>query len=200
MAKRDLVITQGSTFSMQVRWEQNELTFKNVTGVTKAAPPVVTATGHGMPDNWRCAFTNIGGMDELNAEDPESVVDSDFYFIDYIDANSFRLKNVDASGYGTYTSGGVLRYYAPVNLSGYTARMHVRQSLTATTTLLELTTENSRISLDSDSYVISLLLTATDTAELDFTSGVYSLEMVSGSGAVTTLLEGKVKLNKEVTR
>lgn len=200
MAKRDITLIQGNTFRMQARWEQNELTFKNVSAVTKAAPPVVTATGHGLPDNWRCAFTNVGGMDELNAEDPESVVDSDFYFIDYVDANSFKLKNVDASGYGTYTSGGVLRYYAPVNLAGYTARMHIRQALTSTTTLLELTTENSRIEIDETNYVIELTVTAEDTEDLTFTNAVYSLEMVSGSGAVTTLLEGKVKLNKEVTR
>ncbi len=200
MAKRDIVIIQGNTFSMQVRWEQAELTFKAVTGITKAAPPVITCTGHGMPDNWRGAFTNLGGMTQLNAEDAEAVVAADFFDIDYIDANSFKLKNVDATGYGTYTSGGILRYYPPVNLAGYTARMHIRQALTTTTTLLELTTENSRIDIDESNYLITLTITAADTEDLTFTSGVYSLEMVSGSGAVTTLLDGKVKLTKEVTR
>ena len=91
MAKRDIVIIQGNTFSMQVRWEQAELTFKAVTGITKAAPPVITCTGHGMPDNWRGAFTNLGGMTQLNAEDAEAVVAADFFDIDYIDANSFKI-------------------------------------------------------------------------------------------------------------
>ena len=198
--KKNLVITQGSTFAMDIRWEQNELTFVPVTSVTKTAPPVVTAANHGIPDNWSVAFTNVRGMEEINAEDPESVKRSDFFDIDYIDANSFRLKGVDATGYGTYTSGGILRYYPPVNLAGYTARMQVRQTLTAATTLLELTTANSGIVLDTVNYVISLRLSAASTALLSFTSGVYSLEMVNGAGAVTQLLEGTVKLNKEVTR
>jgi hypothetical protein len=198
--KQNLVITQGNTFSMQVRWELPELTFKTVSAVTNAAPPVVTCSNHGVPDNWRGAFTNVGGMDEINADDPESVVAADFYEIDYVDANSFKLKGVDATGYGTYTSGGVLRFYAPVNLAGYTARMHIRQALTSTTTLLELTTENGRIAIDETNYVITLTITAADTEDLTFASAVYSLELVSGSGAVTTLLEGTVKLNKEITR
>jgi hypothetical protein len=198
--KKNIVITQGSTFMMDIRWEQSELTFKPVTGVTNAAPPVVTSANHGIPDNWNVAFTNVGGMDELNAEDPESVTRADFYEVDYIDANSFRLKNVDATGYGTYTSGGVIRYYAPVLLSGYTARLQVRQTLTAATTLLELTTANGGIDVDEAGNVITLLIPATNTATLNFTSGVYSLEMINGNGAVTQLLYGTVKLNKEITR
>jgi len=200
MAKRDISIIQGNTFSMQVRWEQPSLTFKAVTGATKAAPPVITAANHGVPDNWRVAFTNVGGMDALNAADAESVVSGDYYDIDVVDTNSFKLKAVDATGYSTYTSGGVLRYYAPVNLAGYTARMDIRQSLAATTPLLVLTIANSRIAIDESNYVITLSITAADTTLLNFTSAVYSLEMVSGAAAVTTLLEGKVKLVREVTR
>jgi hypothetical protein len=200
MAKKNLVITQGSTFSMAVRWEQPDFTFKAVSSVTNAAPPVVTALNHGIPDNWRVAFTNVGGMDELNAEDAELIASVDFFDVDYVDANSFKLKNVDATGYGVYTSGGIVRYHAPVLLAGYTARLQCRQTLTAASTLFELTTENGGILLDQTNYVITLLLSAAATALFNFTSGVYSLEMINGNGAVTQLLEGTVKLNKEVTR
>ena len=89
----------------------------------------------------------------------------------------------------------------PVDISGYTARMQIRATLVSTTVLLELTTENSRIVLtDPTNGVLQLQVTAADTAALDFDRAVYDLELISGAGAVTPILEGIVYLSKEVTR
>lgn len=88
----------------------------------------------------------------------------------------------------------------PIDVTGYTARMHMRKKVTDPDTVLELTTENSRIALGGVAGTIALSLTATDTAALTG-SGVYDLEMVSGDGVtVTRLLEGKYALSVEVTR
>jgi hypothetical protein len=98
----------------------------------------------------------------------------------------------------TVSDSGVTR-----NLTGYTARMMVREDVDATSPLLTLTTENGRIIIAPDQVgdkgEMSLLITAADTAALTFDSGVYDLELVNGS-VVERLLEGKVKLKKEVTR
>jgi hypothetical protein len=198
--KKNLVFQQGSSYTLEVRWEQKEYTFKPITAITKAAPPVITATSHGVPDNWRVAMTNIRGMTELNAANDPTVVAADFYEVNVLTGNTLELKNVDATGFGTYVSGGILRYYPPVDLTGYTARMDIRQTLTATTTLLSLTTGNGRIAIDTANYVITLDLTAAETEALTFSSAVYSLEMVGPSSDVTQLLYGSVKLDKEVTR
>ncbi len=197
--KKNLAIQQGATFEAIIRWESLSVTFKAITGFTNAAPPVVTATSHGMPDGWRAAFTNVGGAEEIDAaEDPPA--SSDFHNITKIDANSFSIDGVDATGFGTYTSGGVVRYYTPIDLAGYTARMQIRQTLSAATTIIELTTENGRITLDNTAKTITLTISATDTEALSFTSGVYSLELVSSGGEVTQLLTGTVTLTKEITR
>jgi hypothetical protein len=89
---------------------------------------------------------------------------------------------------------------AAINLTGYTARMHVRTDIDAATPFLQLTTENSRIALGGVAGTITLTISATDTAAITNTSGVYDLELVSGAGVVTRLLEGNIIITKEVTR
>ena len=87
---------------------------------------------------------------------------------------------------------------APVDLSGYTARMQLRPSISSDTVLLDLTTENGGITLGGVLGTITLHFTAAQTAALS-KGGVYDLEMIVG-GNVTRLLQGAVSLSKEVTR
>lgn len=86
-----------------------------------------------------------------------------------------------------------------VNTTGYTARMQLRTSYSAANASLELTTANGRISL-TNAGVITLALTATETAALAAGRYVYDLELVSSGGQVTRLLEGVVTVSPEVTR
>jgi tRNA threonylcarbamoyladenosine modification (KEOPS) complex Pcc1 subunit len=87
----------------------------------------------------------------------------------------------------------------PVDLTGYTARMHVRTAVGTATTTIELTTANSRITLGGAAGTITLQLTATDTAALAAKRYVYDLELVSGA-TVTRLLQGAFTVSPEVTR
>lgn len=87
-----------------------------------------------------------------------------------------------------------------VNLSGYTARMQLRSSVSASTAALSLTTENGRIALTANTGTITLSVSATDTAALAAGRYVYDLELVSGGGLVTRLMEGVVTVSAEVTR
>lgn len=88
---------------------------------------------------------------------------------------------------------------AAINLTGYSARLQIREKVTSSTTLVSLTSA-SGITLGGAAGTIAPLLTATETAALNFATGVYDLELVSGSGVVYRLLQGRVKLSKEVTR
>jgi hypothetical protein len=86
-----------------------------------------------------------------------------------------------------------------VNTTNFTARMQLRTSYSAASASLELTTANGRISL-TNAGVITLSLTATETAALAAGRYVYDLELVSSGGQVTRLLEGVVTVSPEVTR
>ena len=84
------------------------------------------------------------------------------------------------------------------DLSTYTARMQVRRTQSSSSTLIELTTENGRISLNSSGQV-ALSISATDTASLS-DRGIYDLELISSGGDVERLVEGNFTLALEVTR
>lgn len=85
------------------------------------------------------------------------------------------------------------------DLSGYTARMHIRRELPDTDIMLALTTENGRITLGGEAGTIDLYVTdeATGTLTRD---GVYDLEIVSDVGEVFRVLQGLVRVRLEVTR
>ena len=86
------------------------------------------------------------------------------------------------------------------NLAGYTARMQIRPEVDSTTILISLTTENSRITITPLTGLLDLFISATDTAALSFDVAAYDVEIVSTGGEVTRLVQGKVKLSREVTR
>lgn len=88
-----------------------------------------------------------------------------------------------------------------IDLTGFTARMHMRDTLEATTPFLTLTTENGGIALGGAAGTVDLLASAVATSAIIVTSGVYDLELVAGDGVtVTRLLEGLVTISPEVTR
>lgn len=89
---------------------------------------------------------------------------------------------------------------AAIDLSGYTARMQIRDKRTSANFIHELTTENSGITLGGVAGTITLLITDTDTAAFAFKNAVYDLELISGGGIVTRLLNGSVTLSTEATK
>lgn len=195
--KVDLSVKQGETFSYVFRWETRPIVYKNISAITATAPVRLTVTGHGLVSGWRAAVVSVGGMTELNAQySPPD--DSDYHQVTVIDANTIEFNDVNALSYSAYTSGGAIQYNTPVSLAGFTARMTVRDRVGGDE-LLSLTTENDRIVISPSTNSISLRLTAVDSEELTFSRGVYDLELVSSTDEVTRLVNGVIRIVKEVT-
>lgn len=195
--KRNLTIVQGNTFVQVVRWESPTRTVKAITGITRATPAVVTAVAHGVPDGWRVAVVAAGGMTQINAREypPRG---SEFTPATVQGVDTLALDAISSAGFDAYTSGGSLAYYAPQSLSGYTARLTIRNRVGGTE-LAALTTENAGIALDNANKAITITIPAADTAAYTWVTGVYDLELVSGAGVVTTLMRGNVAVTQEVT-
>lgn len=190
--KLNLKIYQGSTFREVLRWESDTKVYKPISGITKSAPIEINCVGHGIPIGWRAKITNVLGMKEINSADT-------YHQITDATVDAFKINKVNAVGYSDYTSGGIVEYNQPVDLTGVTARMHLREKLESTTTILELTTENGGVIVDNTEKTITLFISPTATAALTFTSAVYSLELIK-AGDVTPFITGSVSLVKEVTR
>lgn len=86
----------------------------------------------------------------------------------------------------------------PIPLGGYTARMQLRTAADSDDVVLELTTENGRITLTSPGG-IAFNVDAEDMAAITAGSYRYDLEMVTGAN-VRKILKGKMKIVAEVTR
>lgn len=190
--KLNLKIYQGATFRETLRWESSTKVYKPISAITKSAPVVISAVGHGMPVGWRTKITNVVGMTELNSNDT-------YHFVTEKSTDSITINAINALGYKEYVSGGVLEYNEPVPLAGYTGRMQIRGKLTDIEVLLELTTENGGIVIDDTSKTITIVITAAQSTLLDFSTAVYSLELVNGT-EVIPFLSGGITLVKEVTR
>ena len=87
-----------------------------------------------------------------------------------------------------------------VNLTGYTARLAARVDVEDTEVILSLTTSNGGITLGGAAGTISLDQTATQTTALFAGTYIYDLELVSGGGTVTRLVQGELNISAEVTR
>jgi len=83
----------------------------------------------------------------------------------------------------------------PVDLSTYTAIFRARHTTDNDTVLINLTTENGGITLDSVGK-IQLSMTGAQTAALSFCGdAVYNLEIITAGGVPDRILQGAITLD-----
>lgn len=88
----------------------------------------------------------------------------------------------------------------PVNLTGYTAAMQIRQQYSSDVADLTLTTANGGISITGATGKVVVNMTAAQTRDLEEGYYVYDLELTSTGGIVTRLIQGQFTVAPEVTR
>jgi hypothetical protein len=84
-----------------------------------------------------------------------------------------------------------------VDLTGYSGRMQVRGTMADATPALDIS--GVQFTFDNIGHC-TVKVSDTLTTALTISVGVYDLEIVAPSGDVTRLLQGKVKINPNVTR
>jgi hypothetical protein len=98
----------------------------------------------------------------------------------------------------------------PIDLTGYHARMQIRPTVDSEIVFLTLSSslqpDNTGLNMSGSSGTVSpvsgsigINISAATSSLLNFTEAVYDLEIMK-ENTVSRLLEGKVKLSKEVTR
>ena len=91
---------------------------------------------------------------------------------------------------------------SPVDLTGYSGEMDIREKVEDSATLLEMKTSDSTMVLGGTAGTIQLIRNATATAALNFDRAVYDLELYPATVVADAigLLRGQVFFKKEVTR
>lgn len=196
--KVNFTLIQGETWERVVRWEQGTYVYRAITGITKAAPVVLTIPGHDLLDGWRFAVSNVVGMTQINAKN-EPPNDDEYHVAKFIDASNVEINALNGLAFSAYTSGGTIRYRPPEDLTNYTARMYLRKNAKATSPLFQMTTETGQITLNNTLKTITLKLTDEETEAFEFTRARYDLEMVRG-GEVTIPMYGEFTVTKNITK
>lgn len=194
--KSEILIIRGSTFHMDVFWEDRDLIVrKPIVGISIAlGAPVLEVTGHGMPSQWRGYVTLAEGMKDINTPNIPPR-DGDFYEATALDADHVEFNKVDpvtdGRKWSAYTGGGFLNYYAVKDLTNNTARMKVKDRVDGTV-LLSSEAEDAPLDVIDIDVSPSLKKTtisiaAGDTTALAFKKGVTDMEMISQAGVVARL-------------
>lgn len=88
--------------------------------------------------------------------------------------------------------------YQPVNLTGYSARMEIRDKVGGLL-LHRMDTASSSMLIDAPNGAISFEIPASVTKLWTWRNAVWDLELVDTAGRVTRLLQGTIALSPEVT-
>lgn len=192
-----LEVRKGSTFVRKVFWETDTVVYRPITNITKAAPASITCPLHAIPAGWRATIVSVKGMGEINCTNTPPK-DADWHTVTVVDPNTIELNGVNASEFTTYLSGGYLRYQAPKDLAGYTARMAVKDKAEGTL-YMTLTTENGGLEVNNTTKCITITISAALAEGMTWKRGAYDLELVSATGVVTSILAGTVRVSAEVT-
>jgi hypothetical protein len=196
MQELNLTIQQGKTYSTTLRWASEPYVYKPITSVANTAPVRLTVPAHGLPDGWRFAVSAVQGATGLNAKKspPEA---KEYYEATVIDENTVDINNVNGMLLGAYKSGGVIQYLTPVDMTGMSARMQIKDKVGGTS-LLTITSDAGDITINPGTYTITIRIPPTVTEALTWTTGSYDLEMYNGTD-VFLLCFGIISVEFEVT-
>lgn len=188
----DFCVRAGTTFAPVFQCGTDVLVTVPITAITKAAPPVITAAAHGMPDAWEAAVVSAGGMTRINANtypprgrDWKRARAASINTVEFIDCNS--------ADYAAYTSGGFLVYSTPMVLTGVTAVMTIRDEPLTGTVLATLTSSPAAgLTIDASAKTITASLA---TAALTWSVGYYDLELTDATGRITQPATGTITIS-----
>lgn len=201
---QDLYLQQGKTQPLILRCETVPIVYKTISAIQKSAPVRMTLNNTtGLLDGWRVAVTGVKDIDT----EANKVKDKDYHAVTLIDATTIEINDINAVGFKTYTSGGVLQFNTPLDLAGYDARLEIRNKKNGDTVLYTMTVTNKLIAIDNALKTVTLYFDAVPFSDLTWKKGYYELELfktITRDGqqveSVYSPLEGNVYLDVETTK
>lgn len=187
--RQDFCVAAGETFLPVIRWALATLDSYPITGISQAAPAVVTMNSHSIPDGWPVAVVSVRGMTQINGKHYPPTR-SDMKYATYVSGTQINLNGVNSADYSAYTSGGFVVCNTPVDMTGATAVMNIYDAPSGGALLMTLT-ELDGITINNTDRTIRPRI---ETAGVTWTTGYYDLEMTDAGGVVTQLLAGVITI------
>jgi hypothetical protein len=196
----ELTIAKGKTFEQALFYAEGDGYPLEITGVPSLVPVRITIPSHGLPDDWPITIDCVTNPVELNG----------YYGVRVIDADTVSLLDeenrfvVGQCWKRIWSGGGVVRYPAMANITGWTARAMFRRRIGDTVPVLTFTTEPGADGLfivDPLTSSFTLTLSAQVTETLALMTGVWDAEAVDPLGRIYPLVAvSPFSVTNEVTR
>ena len=183
-----LRIVRGATFRNTLRLMQPRREYRDITSIEPSAPLRFTAPGHDLVGDWLAWMSGVTGMSDLNRAPPRQLP----HRVEVIDADTLEINAV--SGVGLKPAGGQLIYQAPVDLSGATARLVVRDQEEGGNELLALSTGDG-ITVSAPGTLV-LEMSPAETEAIGWTTGWYHLDVTFSDGTVSRFFRGQVTVEQ----
>lgn len=193
----NIEIIQGAEFVKTLHWYGGGKLIQEIVSLTPGCPTQIEITSHGLPSTSKTPILidGVKGAHKANT----GLKKKDAVQATYVDADNFTVE-AHTRGQVYVVNTGCITWWQPKNLTGWTAELHIREKLTDVIQLVTLTSVAGDIVITIADAQIAFTIDTATTEALDFSGGVYDLELIDPAGEVTRILEGNVTLRKEVTR
>jgi hypothetical protein len=143
---------------------------------------------HGIPDGWPVSIAGVKSPAELNTGDGEYRTPL------VVDVDTVEINDFNASDLKPYSSGGMLVFNEPAPLVGAEVRAQIRSKIGGDV-LFSWNSNLGAVPAPSmggtvviDGAKVTLGISATTTAALTWTKGVYDVEVMFADGEVRELI------------
>ncbi len=197
-----LTLVRGKTLNRIFQYAASQLEYIPVLDVSKTSPLTLQlASPHGLSSGWLARVQGVSSPSEMNT--PENT----YWPVRVTGSSEVEFNEVDGALWQAYEPGvskGHLVFRHPIDLTNWVFRMHVRDRIGGTV-LLSLSsapedTADGEIQVMSGESAFMLKLTAEQTKNLSWNSGVYDLEAIQPDGTVVALIApSPILVESEVT-
>ncbi len=196
-AELDITLTQGKTFELALMYATDERVYRPLAGVPSVAPVRLHVPDHGMPDGWPFDIACVPRPDELNGQN---------YIARVIDQDTVEINDLLGACWRPWSSGGILSYQKPEDISGWQARSIWRRSMNAADRILTFHSDPAEgpdglILVDPATSTFTLQLNADVAERVPVVTGVFDVEAIDPQGRVYPLTAvSQFAVEAEVTR
>ena len=185
-----LRLVRGATYRDTRRLMQPPKEYRDIQAIDADAPLRLTVPAHGLASDWLAWVIGTTGLPDLNREPPRQLP----HRVEIIDADTLEINSLSGVGFKPAAGAGQLVYQPPVDLTGATAKLLIREAEEDGATLLELTTGAGITHSAPGTLVVEI--TAAVSAAIAWTSGWYHLEITFPDGTVSRFFKGPVTVEQ----
>lgn len=183
-------LIRGATYRDTRRLMQPPKEYRPLTEISATAPLRMTVPAHGLAGDWLAWVVGTTGLPDLNREPVRQLP----HRVEVVDVDTLEINRLSGAGLRPDAGAGQLIYQPPVDLTGATARLVIREQEEGGAQLLELTMGSGITSTAPGTLAVEIDAEATQA--ITWTTGWYHLEVIFPDGTVSRFFRGPVTVEQ----